>query len=74
MVSHASGKEMLTCICIQNMIKIYRVVQEKCTLSLSANGRIDGGTSLAIIVQTQGSCNMKYKSYRQYQLSPIEIA
>ena len=40
---------MLTCIYMQNLIKIYRVVQEVWAFSLTA-------TPIVIIVQTQGSC------------------
>ena len=38
MLTHASGKTMLTCKCIQVLVKIYHVVQELCAFSLSADG------------------------------------
>ena len=38
---------------MQNVIKIYRGVQELLIVSLTANGR----TQIKIIMQTQGSCN-----------------
>ena len=47
-VSHARGKGMLTCICMQNVIKIYHVVQELLT---------DGRNHLVFIAQTQESRN-----------------
>ena len=37
--SHASGKGMLSCIWMQILIKIYRVVQKLWTFSLIAKGR-----------------------------------
>ena len=41
MLTHASGKTMLTCKCIQALVKIYHVVQELCAFSLIADGQAD---------------------------------
>ena len=41
--SHASGWGMLTCI-MQNVIKLYDMVQELLLFSLTGNGRMDGLT------------------------------
>ena len=58
---HASGQEMLTCTCMHNVIKIYHVIQELLTFSLTGNG----WTHTVIIEQTQGSCN-KYRRDTQH--------
>ena len=41
MLTHVSGKTMLTCTCIQALVKIYRSIQELCAFSLTADGRTD---------------------------------
>ena len=43
---------------MRNAIKVYHVVQELRTFSLTGNRRTDGRTHIVIIVQTQGSCNI----------------
>ena len=44
---------------MQTVIKIYHVVQELKTFSLTGNGRTNGRTHIVIIVQTQGAFNHK---------------
>ena len=62
-VSHASGLGILICIFMQNVIKVYHVVQEIWTFSLTGNEWwTDGRTRTMIIVQTQGSCSTSFRS------------
>ena len=66
-IAHAKGWIiMLTCICMQNLIKIWHVVQELWAFILTLtdrhmDGLMEGRAQIVIIEQTQRSCNFFYQ-------------